>query len=332
MKRAIQIVCVAGMVLACGTPAQTGYVEVFGGPTYDPNTQTGFKDATMPAAGAWPTVAASCVNDAGTAVGNANKYVAGSNLGGRAVRWDGGGTVATELGNLGTSDSGYTYAGAYAVNDANTPVGWTRKYVAGSWLGQRAVRWDAGGTAATELDNLGTDSDGWTNALAYAVNEANTVVGKARKYDDGSWLGDRPVRWDAGGTAATELGNLGTDTDGWTHTWAYAVNDANTAVGYAEKYVAGSYLGDRAVMWGPDAVAVDLNTLIDPAAGWTLTRACDISEHDLWIGGEGLYDPDGPGPLGTYERLWVMQVPEPATLSLLALGGLALVRRRLAGS
>ena len=38
-----------------------------------------------------------------------------------------------------------------------------------------------------------------------------TTVGSARKYTNGTEVGYRAVRWDAGATTATELGNLGTD-------------------------------------------------------------------------------------------------------------------------
>jgi len=265
------------------------------------------------------------VNDANTAVGYANKFVAGRYRGERAVRWDAGGTAPTELGILGLDIWGETSAYAFAVNNSNTAVGWTEKYVDGSYRGKRAVRWDDGRTAATELGHIGASPTGETATYAYAVNDANTAVGYAAKYIDGIWRGSRAVRWDGGGTAATELGNLGIGSDGFTAARALAVSNANTAVGYAAKYVGGSGLGQRAVMWGPDGVAVDLNTLIDPASGWTLTKACDISEDGLWVGGEGLYD---PGSMPAYDRLWLIQVPEPATLSLLALGGLAMIRRR----
>ena len=81
---------------------------------------------------------------------------------------------------------------------------------AGTYLGTAAVRWDASGTAATELGNLGTDTSGYTERQAYAINTAGTAVGYANKYSpDGTFLGHRAVRWDASGTAA-ELGN-GTD-------------------------------------------------------------------------------------------------------------------------
>ena len=271
---------------------------------------------------------AHAVNDAGTVVGYANKYVGGSNRGDRAVRWDASGTAATELGNLGTNSSGWMYAQAFAVNDAGTAVGYANKYVGGSNRGDRAVRWDASGTAATELGNLGTNSSGSTHAGACDVNDAGTAVGRAEKYVGGSNMGYRAVRWDASGTAATELGNIGTDSSGSTENRAWAVNYAGTAVGYAKKYVGGSDMGYRAVMWGADGQAIDLNTLIDPAGGWTLTQASAISADGWWISGVGIYDPDGAGPLETYDRMWVMEVPEPATLSLLAIGGLALIRRR----
>jgi len=272
-------------------------------------------------------VLALAVNAANTVVGYAEKYVDGSFLGERAVRWDAGGAAAIELGNIGTHSNGHTQTFPHAVNAANTVVGYAGKYDDTSFLGYRAVRWDGGGTAATELGNLGTRGDEHTRAFAYGVNEANTTVGYATKYDNGSDLGTRAVRWDAVGTAATELGTLDTHSDWATNARAYAVSDTNTAVGYDDKYASGVAIR-RAVMWGLDGVALDLNTLIDPDSGWTLIKACDISEDGLWICGEGLYDPDGLGPINAYDRLWVMQVPEPATLSLLALGGVAMLRRK----
>ena len=92
---------------------------------------------------------------------------------------------------------------------------------------------------------------------------------------------------------------------------AYAVNDAGTAVGYSNKYVGGSDVGIRAVIWLPDASAIDLNDLgVAPVSGggtWTLTAANALSA-DGWVAGEGTFDPDGAGPLAAYTRLWVAQV------------------------
>jgi hypothetical protein len=80
------------------------------------------------------------------------------------------------------------------------------------------VRWVAGGTAITELGNLGTDPTGVAGAGIRAANDNGTAVGLAEKYDSaGTTLGFRAVRWDAAGTAATELANLGTAADGSTY-------------------------------------------------------------------------------------------------------------------
>jgi hypothetical protein len=255
------------------------------------------------------------MNASGTAVGYSYKYVNSSRKGSRAVRWDGPGTTATELGNLGTSSGGVTNACAYAVNAAGTAVGYCYKYNGGINMGTRAVRWDASGAAVTELGSLGTSSAGAASACAFAVNSAGTAVGYSQKFDaSGRDEGHRAVRWDASRTAPTELANLGTYSDGYTETMAYAVNSAGTAVGYASRYSEGDYRGEAAVIWLPDGSVIDLNSLgvtpVPAGGSWWLVTARAISD-DGWVEGDGFFEPgatgDGSQPLD-YGRLWVVQV------------------------
>ncbi len=74
VRKCVLTIVTMTAALAIAPPAQAGYIEVFGSPTYDANTQTGFKDGQM------PRNPGSCVNDAGTAVGSAYKYVATQRL------------------------------------------------------------------------------------------------------------------------------------------------------------------------------------------------------------------------------------------------------------
>jgi hypothetical protein len=92
------------------------------------------------------------------------------------------------------------------------------------------------------------------------------------------------------------------------HGTAHAIKNAGIAVGYSFKFDGESVIGKRAALWGADAVAIDLNDLIDPASGWNLYEAGSISDTN-WIGGYGGYDPDGIGPLPEYSRAFLMQVP-----------------------
>ncbi len=253
--------------------------------------------------------AALAVNTTGTAVGWSDKYVDGTYLGSRAVRWDPSGVAATELGNLGTGNSGSTMAFAYSINDAGTIVGRATKYQEGTYLGYRAVRWDASGTTATELDGLSNNGSGACEA--YAVNKFGRAVGYSDKIINGISFGTRAVRWDASSTTATELGVLGTSSNGGTRAIAYAVNGAGTAAGSSVNYLSGSDRSDHAVIWLPDTSPIDLNSLgiADVSNGgiWTLSNVKAISA-DGWVAGEGTFDPDGPGSLGRYGRLWVAQV------------------------
>ena len=57
--------------------------------------------------------------------------------------------------------------------------------------------------------------------------------------------------------------------------------------------------------------------------GWTLGSVGGISSDGYVIVGDGI-NPDG------YNEAWIATIPEPGTFLLLAIGGLALLRRRSA--
>ena len=271
---------------------------------------------TVAAFGADASYYAYAVNAGGIAVGEVG-YNPPGGIGSRPIRWDAAGS-ATQLGDLGTYPASNVFdnvSTARSINAAGTAVGQLLKN-GSSALGYRAVRWDAGGVAATELGNLGTSASGSATDGANAINDAGTIAGRAEKYSPaGVLLGSRAVRWNSGQTAAIELGNLGTTLSGTTTTdigSARPINAAGMIVGTAKKYdLAGNLLGNRAVYWGASTAAVDLNSLIDPAGGWVLTSAATISDTD-WIAGNGLFDPDGPGGQAAYDRMFLLQLPQLA--------------------
>ena len=269
-----------------------------GGAWYDGSSEYGFRGARWDTTGAAVVLGHlgtdgdggtnSCaygVNYTGLAVGSADKYDSGSDfLGWRAVRWNASGTTATELGNLGTDSDGYTESEANAVNYAGMIVGYATKYVNGNSKGNRAVRWDASGTAATELGNIGVNNNNSTNAYANAVNDAGTAVGYAEKRVSTTNYGFRAVRWDASGTA-TELGNIGENGSGVTNAYAKAVNYAGTAVGYATTYVGGVAKGNRAVRWDASGTAAtELACLGTNGSSVTEARATAMNDAGTAVG------------------------------------------------
>jgi sulfur carrier protein ThiS len=264
------------------------------------------------------------INNSGTAVGFLGETLTSWD----PVRWDGGQTAATKLDSLGTQPGSSSSGVAVSVNDSGVAVGYVEKRssTTNAPLGLHAVRWDAGGTVATELGSLGIDAQGLSQAAALAVNNAGTVIG----FDLTSLYG-RGVRWDAGSTTAIELKAVSTGGV----SVAYAINSSGIIVGAADapRPDFPPFLGiteTHAVYWGNDGAPIDLNSLIEGSSGWTLQRATAISDTG-WILGIGQFDPDGFGGQPAYSRMFLMQVPEPSSLAIGCLGvvcaGLTQMRR-----
>lgn len=249
------------------------------------------------------------LNDAGSALGRAFGGVGEDE---RAVRWDSAGSIA-ELGHLGLNTEGTTIVNARALNASGTAVGYAAKHdPVGSYVGTIPVRWAGDSPVAIELSVLPGNLPA---GLALDVNDIGTTVGYVVKSPSfpADEFGTRAARWDSGGTALTVLGTLGVAANGEAQAQALAINAAGLIVGTTSAHNSATELPNpRAVMWNPTGTAaLDLNTLIDPAAGWTLTHAFAVSDTG-WIAGAGNFDPDGPGGQEAYGRLFLLQVPEPS--------------------
>lgn len=236
----------------------------------------------------------SAMNSTGAAVGNAQKFSGTSELGTRAIRWGPASNLAVELGHLGTDVYGFTESEGRGINAAGDAVGFAVKHLAGDF-GQRAVRWNAGGTAATELGNLGLWDNGWSQSRAHDINLAGTAVGYARKFGPNNQImGERAIRWDAGTTTATELGNLSGPDSGYS--FANRINASGTAIGVSIKRLNGIDYGERAVRWDANTTAItELTTLGTDPNGVNSSAAYDINSAGLIVGLSHKYDEAGNG-------------------------------------
>jgi probable HAF family extracellular repeat protein len=176
--------------------------------------------------------------------------------------------------------------------------------------GYEAIRW----MEATGMVGLGDLPGGGFHSKAYGVSDdGQVVVGQSE-----SAFGQEAFRW----TAAGGMVGLGDLAGGIFKSRAMAASaDGSVVVGYGT-----SASGKEASIWDAVHEMRSLKGILVSEygldlTGWTLTEAWGVSADGKTIAGYGT------NPAGNIEA-WVATVPEPATLLLLAVGGLLALRRR----
>lgn len=241
---------------------------------------------------------------------NAAGDIAGNGFGAAetAVRWTAAGTLKT-LDRLPT----HTDSIAWRINSAGRIAGQSGiSDGGGSYYELRPVYWD--GTTATELPT----PIGFNHGLARGISDAGTIVGSSASFDDTdtlSYLDYRATRWDAG--APSLLPNL----PGFSFGTAQSVNASGLVIGacYSDVNNAAFGFGGVPVLWSGDTVT-DLSPLLAPS----FPTGSTFSVSDINASGQIV----GTAVTVDGQKAFVLTVPEPTSLGLLAIGGTLLVRRR----
>jgi probable HAF family extracellular repeat protein len=238
------------------------------------------------------------INNKGQIVGLSTNYGPGWASYSHACIFYATGGSPTDLGALG---SNVPYSEAMSINDQGQIVGW-----AGHGTDRIACLFDATGAG----NNIDLGGLGGNYSLAYSNNDGQ-IVGVATNSSGYS----RACIFDPTGGGA----NIALETVvGFDNAGAWFINNHAQIVGSAWNSSGNSHAWLFNPMTGD---MMDLNTLIDPASNWVLTNATCISNNG-WIVGDGI-NPDG-------ETHAFLLTPEPATVVMMGLGGLALLRKRRA--
>jgi len=274
-----------------GPPSYRSHAFLYsGGVMSDLGTLAGKSDSN-----AWD------INDVGQVVGDSGAH---------AFFYSGG--SMTDLGTLGGTLLGETQSYAYGINSTGQAVGWSYWHDPQSQPGDRdpsrAFLYSGG-----VMMNLGTL--GGSNSLAFDINDAGQVVGRADIVGGGSsdaFLYSGGVMTDLGtlgglGSDAQGINNLGqvvgqaTRSDGEEHAFLYSggvmtdlgtlgtsqstafdINTGGQVVGWSNVASGGTAIFHAFVYNGGSLM--DLNSLIPSTSGWTLTKANAINDVGQIVG------------------------------------------------
>ncbi|MBX7132736.1 MAG: hypothetical protein K1X67_08685 [Fimbriimonadaceae bacterium] len=196
--------------------------------------------------GGWDISYAYAINDLGTVVGysyGATDY--------QGFIWSNG--TMSPLPGLRSPTS---FSHAYAVNNLNQVTG-----IASGLTGQVAFRWDS----EHGMIDLGDLPGGNVNSRGNGINDQGQIVGWGSPA-----LGRRAVLW----TESNAIVPLGDLPNGTGSNEANDINNWGVVVGKAT-----ILSGTRGFIWTPEDGMVDLNTLLVPGQGFTITSATAINDN-----------------------------------------------------
>lgn len=255
------------------------------------------------------------ISHGGTIVGFSELFTPSGSAGYRPVRWDSVSAAPVVLQTLQNGTTSQFDAVVRSLNDIGVGVGFSDKHVAGQPTGQRAVRWDLTSGGVVELDNsiFGVSSQGSVTSSAEAVNDAGVVVGYSRKYNAAHQdIGNRGVRWSAGGAVVEELPPVSTRPNGYGGSSAAKINALGDTIGQSSHVgTDGFALTSRATLWRAGTTApIELPVFYQSPTGDSFSTAFDINDSGTIVGFSWRPDVNGAfwGPTGAR---W-----DSATLSL----------------
>ena len=175
------------------------------------------------------------LNNRGQVTGYSNVYDGNHQYRGSAPFLYTSGTL-TNLGNFGTSTLGSSLGGGQAINSAGQVAGYSVVYDANHvMIGRDAFLYSGG--VLTDLGNFGTPPAGGGSpySTAVALNASGQVTGNSNVYDaNHNALGQGAFLYSSG--QLTDLGSLGTASNGYRFTIPAALNASGQVVGYSAVY------------------------------------------------------------------------------------------------
>ena len=280
---------VVGYVLTASSDPRATLFSTSGAPNTDLGTLGGTRST------------ANAINESGQIVGEA--YTVGD-AAFRATLFGASQGFNIDLGTLGGN-----YSSAYDISGSGLIIGFS--YLLGD-ISMRATLFDTSGGSNVDLGLL----EGSFSSAAYAINSSGLAVGES--FTPNSNYYNLPALWyhatvfSTAGAAPIDLGTLG-----GTNSRAWDINDHGVIVGQSQLY--GGSLDP--FIWS-SGVMTSLNSLIDPASGWSLydARAINNSGQIAVLG----YNSRGDVHALLLNPLNGNVIPEPETL-LLVLVGLGLL-------
>lgn len=222
------------------------------------------------------------MNSSGLVVGQSTAYGQGSNLGERAVLWDG--ISLNSLGTFGTTSFGTGYSAALSINQAGTAVGTATMYSNGNFVGQRAFQWTSG-TGLVDLGVLQNDPNLVNASAALDINNSGRAVGYSTVFTGNVAKGTRAVIFENGSN--TQISALGVDGAGFANASATMVNQAGVVAGNSSF---GSR-GTRGFVY-KNGVLTNIGTLGEDQTGYGSSVSKDLSETGIVVGNSQYYAND----------------------------------------